>query len=150
MNIKNKIRIERIKDYLFNNKDKRIPNLYPIYDVNLKISLSFKDLSDDRILEIYYKEPLINNFRQYFSNQNIQLVFNTIKYNELENNPLEDYELQIYKCYVMCYIIIYSCPMLYNIEYDDIKDKTIDELELLQDNINIENKNNKFDNSVKY
>ena len=143
--IKNKIRIERIRCWLFIYKAELAmkPELYPKRDSNGKIILNFNGLSDNEIAKLYYMSSfhkvVSSHIRPYYNDElreNIKIAIDSLKYNSDLENPVDDFELQLYRCYIMCFIMIYSFtnPKIYEpIKYIDMVDKTIYEIEKMQD-----------------
>lgn len=143
--IKNKIRMERVRCWLFIHTAElgMKPELYPKRDSNKKIILNFNGLSDNEIAKLYYmhsfQKVIYTNIRPYYSDElreNIKIAIDSLKYSSDLENPVDDFELQLYRCYIMCFIMIYSFtnPKIYEpVKYVDMVDKTIDEIEQMHD-----------------
>ena len=145
--IKDKIRVERLRKVIC-NPDK----LYSGYDLwpNKVVKgynfHSFGDMTEEELVKQYYNSALINYCKVYLifkdntisdkvakSSANVILttLLNDLKYDKDQPNPLEHYELQLYRVWLIVSLVVF-------IEYKkltilDLKDKTLDELEEMHD-----------------
>ena len=145
--IKDKIRVERLRKVIC-NPDK----LYSDYDLwpNKVVKgynfYSFDDMTEEDLVKQYYNSALINYCKVYLifkentkddttrkSSANVILtsLLNDIKYDKDQSNPLEHYELQLYRVWLIVSLVVFiEYKKLTNL---DLKDKTIDELEKMRD-----------------
>ena len=145
--IKDKIRVERLRKVIC-NPDK----LYSGYDLwpNKVVKgynfHSFGDMTEEELVKQYYNSALINYCKVYLifkentkddtvkkSSANVILttLLNELKYDKTQCNPLEHYELQLYRVWLIVKLVVFD-------EYKkltilDLKDKAIDELEEMHD-----------------
>ena len=98
-NIKNKIRIERLRQ--------EIGNIFHIKQEKDDYEpLSFGDMSDEDIAKKYYYPAFVKHWNKYLffrqNKDNITRVFSeVIKYDKNQPNPFEHYELQLYRAYLI-------------------------------------------------
>jgi len=149
--IKDKIRVERFRKVVCNpNKLYSGYDLWPNKVVKGYNFHGFGDMTEEELVKQYYNSALINYCKNYLifkenttsdtvtkSSANVILttLLNDIKYDTNQSNPLEHYELQLYRVWLIVSLVVF-------IEYIneskkltilDLKDKTIDELEEIRD-----------------
>ncbi len=133
--IKNKIRLERFRKEMSNQcKD---GNLYP----NNKF-FSFGKMSDEDITIEYYK-PMFSKYYTYIifiNNDIITPLLNDVKYDKNHSNPIEHYELQLYRVWLIITLVLNE----YEIEFvSSLQCKTVDELEHMNDELTLLKKENR-------
>jgi hypothetical protein len=148
--IKDKIRIERLRKEICNPYKDREYNMYPnkiVKDYNL---YGFRDMTEEEIVTEYYNSGFIKycNYYLYFLIENKNIVptlLSEVKYDKNQSNPLEHYELQLYRAYLIVVLLLRE----YKIQcIPELKNKTIEELEEMIDQLTLEHidkiKNNKW------
>ena len=137
ISIKDKIRLQRFRSHHSTKQlDGRtyactIHNLYPNSKTKDYNWFSFGEMSDEDITKEYYK-PIFNSYLNdkhfYFKKILIQLL-NDVIYDNNHPSTIEHYELQLYRVWVSIRLIINNKQYT----YDSIRNKTIDELEVIYD-----------------
>ncbi len=147
--IKDKIRIERLRKEICNPYKDGEYNMYPnkiVKDYNL---YGFRDMTEEEIVTEYYNSGFIKYCNTYlFFRENKDIVttlLSEVKYDKNQSNPLEHYELQLYRAYLIVILLFRE----YKIQsIPELKNKTIDELEEMIDQLTLEHidkiKNNKW------
>ena len=151
--IKDKIRVERLRKVICNPE-----KLYSGYDLwpNKVVKgynfHSFGDMSEEELVKQYYNSALINYCKVYLifkdntisdtvakSSANVILttLLNDLKYDKDQSNPLEHYELQLYRVWLIVSLVVFIEYININenkkLTILDLKDKTLDELEEMYD-----------------
>ena len=150
--IKDKIRIERFRKEICNPYKDRAYDVYPNKIVKPDIIYNlygFKDMTEEEIVTEYYNSGFIkycNTYLFFRENKNIvPTLLSEVKYDKNQSNPLEHYELQLYRAYLIVVLLFRE----YKIQsIPELKNKTIDELEEMIDQFTLEHidkiKNNKW------
>lgn len=150
--IKDKIRIERLRKEICNPYKDGEYNMYPNKIVKHYIIYNlygFKDMAEEEIVTEYYNSGFIKYCNYYlFFRENKDIVptlLSEIKYDKNQSNPLENYELQLYRAYLIIVLLLRE----YKIQsIPELKNKSIEELEEMIDQLTLEHidkiKNNKW------
>ena len=151
--IKDKIRVERLRKVICNPE-----KLYSGYDLwpNKVVKgynfHSFGDMTEEELVKQYYNSALINYCKVYLifkdntkddtvkkSSANVILttLLNDVKYDKEQSNPLEHYELQLYRVWLIVSLVVFieyiNIDESKKLTILDLKDKTLDELEEMRD-----------------
>ena len=150
--IKDKIRIERLRKEICNPYKDGEYNMYPNKIVKPYITYNlygFKDMAEEDIVKEYYNSGFIKycNYYLFFrENKNIvPTLLSEVNYDKNQSNPLEHYELQLYRAYLIIVLLLRE----YKIQsIPELKNKSIEELEEMIDQLTLEHidkiKNNKW------
>ncbi len=140
--IKNKIRIERLRKdmckYLSDSFGGRGYDIYPNKILKDYKFFGFGDMTDEDIVIEHYNSGFIKYCSHYdFFQKNKDIVttlLSEIIYDKNHSNSLENYELQLYRIWLIVLLLLRE----YKIQsISDFKNKTIDELENIIDELTL-------------